>query len=309
MRHLFPAAALALATLVAPAWAQDTFGPLITPEALNTKLEDGAPHVLDIRGEAYAKGHIPGAVSAPYAEFRGPEDNPGQVVPEAELEAFFQSLGLTKDRPIAIVHDGGSDTDFGAAARVYWTLKSSGLTQLAIVNGGMQAWEAAKLPLMTGTPAPEPSEIDITWTDRWLATTDEVASMVGGSDSATLIDARPLDFFEGRSAHGAAARPGTLPGAVNVTHSSFFTDGGRIVDAAEARGIVERLGLRSDAPVVSFCNTGHWAATDWFAMSELAGMDDVKLYAESVVGYSQTDNEMANVPGLFRNLLNQIMGY
>jgi len=307
MKRLVPTV-LALASLVAPAFAENTFGPLIAPDALNAQLETNAPLILDIRGDAYDGGHIPGAVSAPYGEFRGPADNPGQVVPEEQLEATLQSLGVTFDRPIAIVHEGDSDTDFGGAARVYWTLKSSGLTQLAIVNGGMQAWEAENLPLITGSLAPTPSDIDITWTDKWLATTDDVASVVKGDAEATLVDARPADFYEGKDAHDAAARPGTLPGAQNVTHSAFFDGGTQIVDAATARRISDKLGLKSDRPIVSFCNTGHWAATDWFAMSELAGMDNVKLYADSMVGYSQTDNEMANVPGLFRNLLNQVTG-
>ncbi|MEX1235538.1 MAG: rhodanese-like domain-containing protein [Roseovarius sp.] len=309
MKILAPAA-LALASLVAPAFAQNTFGPLVAPDALNAQLEEDAPLILDIRGDAYAEGHIPGAVSAPYAAFRGPSDNPGQLIPEDQLEATLQGFGVTMDRPVAIVHEGDSDTDFGAAARVYWTLKSSGLTQLAIVNGGMQAWEASDLPLMTGTLAPTPSDIEITWTDKWLATTDEVASVVNGEDEATLVDARPASFFEGKQGHGAAERPGTLPGARNVIHSDFFEgEGGtQIVNAAKAREIYTSLGLESDQPILSFCNTGHWAATDWFALSELAGVENVKLYPESMVGYSKTDNEMANVPGLIKNLLNQITG-
>lgn len=307
MKILAPAA-LALASLVSAAYAQNTFGPLIAPDALNAQLSESAPLILDIRGEAYAEGHIPGAVSAPYSEFRGPDDNPGQVVPEDQLEATLQGLGVTFDRPVAIVHQGDTDTDFGAAARVYWTLKSSGLTQLAIVNGGMQAWEVANLPLVAGDSAPTPSDIDITFSDRWLATTGDVASVVAGDSEATLVDARPVSFFEGKQAHGAAARPGTLPGAQNVIHSGFFRNGTEIVDAATASDIAAKLGLQSDRPIVSFCNTGHWAATDWFAMSELAGMPDVKLYADSMVGYSKTDNEMANVPGLIQNLLRQFTG-
>ncbi|MFD0857810.1 sulfurtransferase [Roseovarius aquimarinus] len=307
MKILFPAA-LALASLVSPAFAQNTFGPLIAPEALSEKLEADAPLVLDIRGDAYAEGHIPGAVSAPYAQFRGPADNPGQVIPEDQLEATLRGLGVTMDRPLAIVHEGDTDTDFGAAARVYWTLKSSGLTQLAIVDGGMTAWEAESLPTSTEGSTPTPSEIDIAWTDKWLATTDDVAAVVKGESEATLVDARPASFFEGKQSHGAAERPGTLPGAQNLTHSEFFKDGTRTVDPETARSISERLGLASDRPIVSFCNTGHWAATDWFAMSEIAGLDNVKLYADSMVGYSKTDNEMANVPGLFQNLINQVTG-
>jgi thiosulfate/3-mercaptopyruvate sulfurtransferase len=47
---------------------------------------------------------------------------------------------------------------------------------------------------------------------------------------------------------------------------------------------------------VSFCNTGHWAATNWFVLSEVIGQKDVKLYPESMVGWSRTGLPMANVP-------------
>ena len=56
---------------------------------------------------------------------------------------------------------------------------------------------------------------------------------------------------------------------------------------------------------VSFCNTGHWAATNWFAMSEVLGQKNVKLYAGSMVEWSQDPNglPMANVPGRTTQLL------
>ena len=63
-----------------------------------------------------------------------------------------------------------------------------------------------------------------------------------------------------------------------------------------------------NAGLVSFCNTGHWAATNWFALSELAEIENVKLYPDSMVGWSQTGNAMDNVPGLFQNLVNQVRG-
>ncbi|WP_113910912.1 sulfurtransferase [Roseovarius dicentrarchi] len=302
----FTIAALAVAIYGTAGLAQNDFGPLIAPDALNAGLSGNAPLILDIRGDAFAEGHIPGAVSAPYSAFRGPAENPGQLVPEDQLEATLQSLGVTFEQPVAIVHEGNSDTDFGAAARVYWTLKSSGLTQLAILNGGMTAWEAANLPLDTAASQPVPSAIDITFSDEWLADTDDVAAAVRGDRDAVLVDARPASFFEGREAHGAAERPGTLPGAQNVTHSVWFEDGNAIMDSAGASKLMTTLGLRDDAEIVSFCNTGHWAATDWFAMSELAGVPNVKLYPDSMVGYSKTDNEMENVPGLFQNLMNKI---
>ena len=36
----------------------------------------------------------------------------------------------------------------------------------------------------------------------------------------------------------------------------------------------------------TYCNTGHWAATDWFVLSEILGRKDVKLYSGSMVEWT-----------------------
>lgn len=284
-------------------------GPLVAPAELQ-QLSAGAeaPLVLDIRGAAYDQGHVAGAVSAPYDRFRGPAENPGALVPEDELEATLRELGVTLERPVVVVHQGKDDGDFGAAARVYWTLKSSGVSQLAILNGGMAAWSAEGLPLETKPVVPVPSEIDISFSDRWLATTDDVTAIVNGERQARLIDARPSGFFNGQQSHAAASRPGTLPGAENVEHGVWFEDPIRVMGAPAASDVRARLGIGTNEEVVAFCNTGHWAATEWFALSELAGVEDAKLYPDSMVGWSQTGQDMENTPGLVQNLLNQLRG-
>ncbi|WP_435167264.1 sulfurtransferase [Falsirhodobacter sp. 1013] len=281
------------------------FGPLLAPGEV---AEAGHPLILDIRDAGYDKGHIQGAVPAPYALFRGAADNPGELVPEGKLEATLRSLGVTLDRPVLVVHQGKDESDFGAAARVYWTLKSSGVSQLAILNGGMNAWRDAGLPVQTEAVAPEPSDVDITFSDQWLATEGEVDKVVAGDKPAALIDARPPAFFEGQQSHPAADRPGTLPGAENVPHSVWFDGTPRMGDANSAKTVAAKLGLDQQAEVVAFCNTGHWAATEWFALSELAGLPNVKLYPDSIVGYSHGEGEMANVPSVMDNLLRQIKG-
>lgn len=300
---------LAAVSFATAGLAANDFGPLVTPSALETELAGTAPLVLDIRGDAYDKGHIPGAVSAPYGLFRGPASNPGQLLPEDQLEAVLQGLGVTRTQPVVVVHQGSDDSDFGAAARVYWTLKSSGVSQLAILNGGMNAWAAAGLATRTEAVSPVKSGFDLTFSHQWLADTDEVVAIVDGNSKAKLIDSRPPAFFEGKQSHAAASRPGTLPGAENIAHSEWFVPGTpSIADSASAATLAEKFGLNTDEEVVAFCNTGHWAATDWFALSELAGVPNVKLYPDSMVGYSQTDHEMANTPGLLQNLMNQLKG-
>ena len=307
-RHALVAAvgiALALPAVAAAA----TFGPLVAPAELAERADEVDPIVLDIRGDAYAEGHLEGAVSAPYALFRGPAENPGQIPDVETLEARYERLGLALDRPVVIVPEGATDTDFGAAARVYWTLKSSGFEDLSILNGGVAAWRAQGLALESEPTEPAPTELDIAFSDRWTADTDRVVAATRGEIDALLLDSRPDDFFEGRAGHPAAAKPGTLPGARNHVYTSFFDEGSSAIDTEIDRGsLLETLGVEDGEEIVSFCNTGHWAATNWFALSEVAGFDDVKLYPGSMVEYSNAGHEMASVPGLVDNFINRLKG-
>lgn len=301
------AAALALG-LSLPAYAEsDAFGPLVTPQELSGLQGESAPLILDIRDEeGYGAGHIADAVNAPYPLFRGPADNPGQVPDEDKLTETLRALGVTKEQPVVVVHQGSDETDFGAAARVYWTLKSSGVSHLAILNGGVEGWKAEGLDLSNDTVTPEPSDITVQFSDQWLADADEVQAVVEGRDQALLLDARPESFWNGEEMHPAAARPGTLPQSKYFSHSGWFSNGPAIVDADAAHKLAQSEGLDDAQEVVSFCNTGHWAATNWFALSELAGVENVKLYPESMVGWSNAGGAMENVPGPVRNLWNQV---
>lgn len=310
-RILAAAAAVAVA-VAAPAFAaDDDFGPLVTADELDALIQgDDAPLVLDIRAadeSGYAGGHIPGAVNAPYQLFRGPADNPGQVPDDATLSATYSDLGITPDQPIVVVHQGSDETDFGAAARVYWTLKSTGISHLAILNGGLNAWTDAGLALSDDPVTPEKSAITVTLSHEWLADADDVQAVLDGKVDAELIDARPRAYWEGEEVHPAAARPGTLPESRDVPHSTWFENTTAMADARAVRDRAADEGLADAPEIVSFCNTGHWAATNWFALSELAGEKNVKLYPESIVGWSKDDaHAMINVPGRIGSVWNQI---
>jgi thiosulfate/3-mercaptopyruvate sulfurtransferase len=285
------------------AWAAQ---PLLSPAELEALRANPAVRILDVRDpKSYAANHIPGAISAPYGNFRGPAGNPGELPELGKLTTLVQSLGLSPATHAVIVSSGSDQTDFGSAARVYWTLKVLGLTELSILNGGVKAWEAAKLPL-NGQPARVAASVYQPGIDkRWVATRDEVRQAVL-SNSAQLVDARPAAFFEGQTRHQAAKYPGTLKGAVNLEHSRWFEPGSaRMLSGDAAQALAAGLPSRGQADTVSFCNTGHWAATNWFALSEVAGQKNVRLYAGSMVDFTQNGDGalVANVPGRARQLL------
>jgi len=296
-------AARAVAFLLASLPAFVAAQPLLSPAELEARSAEPKLRIVDIRSReaaaspdapAYSRGHIAGALSAPYARWRGPKDNPGALPDSAKLTALIQSLGIDATTPVVVVYEGRDATEFGAAARVYWTLKAAGLSQLAILNGGMNAWRTAGLPVTTELRSVAPSRYAVRWDARLIATQDEVAQ----TRSSQLIDARPAPFFLGQTKHTAARAPGTLAGAKNVAHSVWFVgDSALLQSPAVLRETAEKAGIDTTRPTVSFCNTGHWAATNWFVLSEVLGQEDVKLYPESMVAWSHAGLPMANVPG------------
>jgi len=277
--------------------------PLVTPAELSARLAEPQLRIVDIRDgrndagkSPYEVAHIAGSLAAPYSKWRGPKDNPGKLPSEEALTQLARSLGIDAATPVVIVYEGSNSTDFGAAARVYWTLKAAGVKHLSILNGGLKAWRAADLPQVTDVRTIAPSTFTVKIDPALVATQDEVASVIG-KDNVRLLDARPASYFFGETRHAAAKTPGTLAGAKNVDQAVWFAKGsGALLPAAEVKRIAQDSGVQTDQPTVSFCNTGHWAATNWFVLSEVLGQKDVKLYPESTVGWSQAGLPMTNVP-------------
>ena len=280
--------------------------PLLSPQELQARLADPQVRVIDIRdAKAYQAGHVPGAVNAPYGQWRGPASNPGELPALPKLTALVQSLGLTPSTHAVVVSSGADATDFGASARVYWTLKVLGLKELSVLNGGVKAWAQAglaqngdevKVAASSYAPARDNSQV---------ASREEMIQRVKAGD-AVLIDARPANFFNGEVKAPAAKVAGTLPGAVNFQHDKWFAPGSStFVPVSQARQIAASSPIDPAKQTVSFCNTGHWAATNWFAMSEVLGQKNVKLYAGSMADWTQDPNGLpvANAPGRMGQLV------
>jgi thiosulfate/3-mercaptopyruvate sulfurtransferase len=275
-----------------------TMAPVIDSFTVSDLVEDNSVKVLEIRSDenAYLKQHIPGSVHLSYVEFRGPETNPGQLPDLSKLAKSLGSRGIQVEDAVVIVHDGVTTTDFGAAARVYWTLKSVGFESLAILNGGFRAYQKDGFELASGETKVSPVITALVWNPAWYADTAEVAKQVAGDGNAPLLDARLDDFYAGTAWHDAAARPGILPGADQFAFEAFFDKNTPLLKHADDIGAIVSANGLNQPGTISYCNTGHWAATNWFVLSEVAGIDGVKLYAESMVEWSALNQPMENVP-------------
>jgi thiosulfate/3-mercaptopyruvate sulfurtransferase len=267
--------------------------PLVSVDWLKSRLGQPELIVLDVRSaldgggaEAYVKAHIPGAVHTDYDKsgWRVTRNGvPFSLPTVAELEKIIGELGIDEDKHVVIVPAGVHATDFGAATRVYWTLKVSGLAKVSILDGGFAAWQAAKLPTENGPGKPSPAIFTVNLDKRILAQVDDVAAIVH-SNNATLLDARAPKLFAGKELAFPVKAYGHIPGAINVDHETLYdTANNRLKPKADLAAVLDQL---PQGPVVTYCNTGHWASINWFVLSEIFGRKDAKLYAGSMVEWT-----------------------
>src|SRR5262249_46991540 len=159
-------ALLVAGALAGPALS-DAATPVVSPAWLQARLGSAEVVVVDVRSaidgggaEAYARGHIPGAVHSDYdkAGWRVTRNGiPFMLPTPSELEKLIGELGIDEDSHVVVIPAGVNALDSGAAARVYWTLKAAGLAKISILDGGFAAWQAdPENPMERGTSKPAP---------------------------------------------------------------------------------------------------------------------------------------------------------
>ncbi|WP_207479766.1 sulfurtransferase [Arenibaculum pallidiluteum] len=267
-------------------------GPLAAAAWLQGHLGTPGLVILDVRPiERYRLGHVPGALHSDYAGWRATSEGaPGMLPDPGALASMIGALGIGNDALVVLVPEGQNAGDFGNAARIYWTFKVLGHDRVSILEGGHAGWTSgpAARPVQAGdAPAPAPARFSVTLRPELRATAAEVEAAVARGDTR-LVDARGDAQFLGEAKSPAARAAGTLPGAVQLDAERLFAENAFRVEPGD---VTEQPG-----GIITFCNTGHSAAVTWFALSEVSGRKDVRLYDGSMSHWTQ-DPARPAVPG------------
>ncbi|HZN48782.1 MAG TPA: sulfurtransferase [Ramlibacter sp.] len=242
----------------------------------------------------YLQSHIPGAVftdldhalsdkGTPDKLSGQPQPHPGAAsggrhpLPSREKFAMWlSSVGFANDMQ-AVAYDRNGANYCG---RLWWMLKWAGHDAVAVLDGGLQAWQAAGGPVRDGAePSHFQSNFELGAPLRRLATTEDVAARLGQA-AQTLVDARAPQRFRGE-VEPLDAVAGHIPGALNRPFAQNIGPDGRFKPAQQLRAEFEQLlGERDPATVVHQCGSGVSAIPNLIAM-ELAGFGPTALYAGS----------------------------
>ena len=231
--------------------------------------------------EAYAAGHLPGAVFADMeTELSGARRGADGVFrgrhPLPEKEALVEALRRWG------VNDGTQVVAYDAhggmyAARLWWLLRWIGHEASAVLDGGLPAWQALGQPLVTAHVVKQPGSIEAR---APFVPTATLAEVLDNLDTArrTVVDARAPDRFRGEN-ETIDPVGGHIPGAKNRFFKDNLQGDGRFKAPQQLREEFEGvIGAPQDA--IMQCGSGVTACHNLLAL-EVAGMPGAALYPGS----------------------------
>jgi 3-mercaptopyruvate sulfurtransferase SseA len=221
----------------------------------------------------------------PNYPYRAP--SAGNLMPDANLQAFVENLGITADTTVVIY--GSALTQAGRTA---WALMYAGVKDVRILNGGYNAWVAAGYESETtaNTPSPVSFGTAVPAHPEYLATTEDVRALALGS-TCMLADIRRWEEFMGDAGSNTYLHfddEGRIPGAVWAHNSDDYGNDDETFNTEMERWWKD-LGIDADKQVTFYCGTG-WRSSLAFFYAHLLGFTDIKNYDGGFFAWSFDDN-------------------
>jgi 3-mercaptopyruvate sulfurtransferase SseA len=218
--------------------------------------------------EHYLDGHLPGAVfvdlEAELADPPSATEGRHPLPSIQRLQAAARRWGIRDgDRVVAYDATGGL-----AAARAWWLLRWGGLTDVRLLDGGLDAWRRADGRVESGDVVPEPGDVTLTGGGMPVLSIDEAGAL---PTAGVLLDARAGERYRGE-VEPIDPRAGHVPGAVSAPTTENLAAEGTFRPADELRARFAALGVKPGATVGVYCGSGVTAAHEVAALAE-AGID------------------------------------
>jgi thiosulfate/3-mercaptopyruvate sulfurtransferase len=224
---------------------------------------------------SYAEAHLPGAhyvhldrdLSAPKTGYNGRHP----LRDRAGYAQWLGTLGITPDLPVVVY-----DRQAGMfAVRAWWVLRWMGHTEVALLDGGLPAWQDAGGAVTAEVHAPRAAATyPLAPAALPALGADELQSWLS---QVQILDARAPERYRGE-VEPLDPVAGHIPGAVNRFFKDNLQPDGRFKPAAQLRA--EYSALLDGRPVVHQCGSGVTACHNLLAM-EVAGLGTTALYPGS----------------------------
>jgi thiosulfate/3-mercaptopyruvate sulfurtransferase len=213
----------------------------------------------------YRSGHIPGAVFFDIeAVCDRSSELPHMLPGSTQFGEAVGALGIG-DGDTVVAYDS---IGLYSAARVWWTFRIFGATNVFILDGGLPKWKAEGRPLETGDGRRQPKIFHAEMNVAPVAMLADVRMAIADR-SAQIVDARSAERFAGKAPEPRPGlRSGHMPGSFNVPYQNVL-ENGRLASRERIEAAFTSAGVDLEKPIITSCGSGVTAAILTFALESL----------------------------------------
>lgn len=270
--------------------------PIISPFELKNLPSENLI-ILDARvgkdvHQNYLNKHIKGArfidLDKDLAEI-GEDAAFGGRHPLPNVEKFAETLsnlGISEGSHVVVYDDKNGSN---AAARAWWMLKSFGLKNVQVLDGGFQNAEKENIEFSSGEESFEKS--DLIKKDNWLLPTStlEIVENELTNLSSTVIDVRDAYRYKGES-EPIDLVAGHIPGAINIPFSENLNENGNFLSPEILKEKYSKLLQDKPQNLIIHCGSGVTACHTILAL-DYAGFPIPNLYVGSWSEWSRREGK------------------
>jgi thiosulfate/3-mercaptopyruvate sulfurtransferase len=225
--------------------------------------------------QAYDACHIPGARFFDIEEIADTQSSLPHMLPSPEkFAARVRRLGIGDGHRVICYDQNG----FFASARAWWMFRVMGHSDVAVLDGGFDAWRGAGGALEDLPPyLTADRHFTVRTRHDLVRDCNAIKSVLNASD-AQIVDARPAARFRGEAPEPRPGlRSGHIPGSLNLPYSKVIGPDGRLKNDKELADVFKQAGVDLSRPVINTCGSGVSAAI--LALAEcVAGKEDAAIY-------------------------------
>lgn len=271
---------------------------LVSPAWLHARLEDPSIRLIDCSAQLiiqpvgvsrvesgwpnYQRAHLPGAR---YLNMAVDLSDPAGAYPytmpsDAQIEACLGGLGISPEHHVVLYGEGY----LGSVTRVWYVLHSAGHERVSLLDGGLEAWRAAGLPLTDRPPEITPVTYRCQRRGHRRVEADQVLAALD-DPGACVINALSREQWLG-SGGTHYGRPGRIPGSVSAPARAMIDPAtNRLLPDDTLRAMLREAGVTPGQRAITYCGGGIAASITAFVL-EMLGHDDWTLYDNSLLEWS-----------------------
>jgi thiosulfate/3-mercaptopyruvate sulfurtransferase len=234
----------------------------------------------------YEAAHIPGARFFDIDEISDQRSSLPHMAPSSEkFISRMRAMGVGDGHQV-VVYDGAG---LFSAARVWWTFRLMGKTDVAVLDGGFPKWCAEGRETEDMPPVVRDRHMTVSRQNHLVKDVTQVAHAAKLGE-AEIIDARSAARFRGEAAEPRPGlRSGHVPGSKSLPFAEVLNADGTMKSPAALKQVFEAAGVDLSKPAITSCGSGITAAVLSLALERI-GHRNHALYDGSWAEWGMYDD-------------------